>query len=110
LVEIDPNSAASRAYYAAFHAVSALFLLNDKSFVKHKSIEAAVHRDLVLPGLWPKDRGADYSYLSRLRGVGDYGGSAYVTPDDASKAVDAADRIIETIRQMQPTIFIERDI
>ena len=32
LVDIDPNAAASRSYYAAYHAVSALFGLEDRTF------------------------------------------------------------------------------
>jgi uncharacterized protein (UPF0332 family) len=41
------DSAASRAYYAAFHAASALFALEGRTFTKHSALEAAVHRDLV---------------------------------------------------------------
>jgi uncharacterized protein (UPF0332 family) len=43
----DPDAAASRAYYAAFYAVSALFAAEGKSFRKHSAVETAVHRDLV---------------------------------------------------------------
>ena len=35
LVTTDPESAVSRAYYAAFHAVTALFALRGQSFIKH---------------------------------------------------------------------------
>ena len=41
LVSTDPDAAASRAYYAAFYAISALFSLQGKSFVKHSAVEAA---------------------------------------------------------------------
>jgi hypothetical protein len=41
LVEIgDPDSAASRAYYAAFHAVSALFAHEGQLFRKHEAGDA----------------------------------------------------------------------
>ena len=46
------DGAASRAYYAAFHAVTALFALEGRIFAKHSALEAAVHRDLVKPGRW----------------------------------------------------------
>lgn len=46
----DYDGAASRAYYAAFHAFSALFASEDRTFVKHSQLEAAVHRDLVREG------------------------------------------------------------
>lgn len=31
----DPDTAASRAYYAAFYAVSAMFILEGKNFSRH---------------------------------------------------------------------------
>ena len=40
----------SRAYYAVFHAVTALFALEGRAFTKHSALEAAVHRDLVKAG------------------------------------------------------------
>jgi uncharacterized protein (UPF0332 family) len=79
LVGIDPDGAASRAYYCAFNAVSALFAHQGRTFVKHKAVETAVHRDLVLAGVWPRELGADYSFLHRLRDAGDYGGEAHVS-------------------------------
>jgi len=36
-VETDPDSAASRAYYAAFHALTALFALRGQTFSKHSA-------------------------------------------------------------------------
>ena len=67
------DSAASRAYYAAFHAVSALFALERRTFTKHSALEAAVHRDLVKAGRWSSDLGRDFSFCVDVRGVGDYG-------------------------------------
>ena len=67
------DSAASRAYYAAFHAVTALFALEGRNLVKHSALAAAVHRDLVKAGRWSTDLGQDFSFCGELRGVGDYG-------------------------------------
>jgi len=47
VLSLSSDSAASRAYYAAFHAVSALFVLEGKTFSRHSGLEAVVHRDLV---------------------------------------------------------------
>lgn len=63
-VSTDPDAAASRAYYAAFYAVSALFALQGKTFKKHRAIEAAVHR-VVNSGTWAADLGATFSWLVR---------------------------------------------
>jgi len=77
LIETDPDSAASRAYYAAFHALTALFALRGRTFSKHSAIRAALHRDLVQVGLLDKDIGKDYDFLMDLRETGDYGGLVF---------------------------------
>lgn len=98
LVESDPDASASRAYYAAFHGVSALFAAQRQTFTKHTALESAVHRDLVKPGLWPVDAGAAFSWLANLRYTGDYGGQEHVLPEDARAAVERARLILETVR------------
>ena len=50
LIAGDSDSAASRAYYAAFHAVTALFAGRRQTFAKHAGLRAAIHRDLVRTG------------------------------------------------------------
>jgi uncharacterized protein (UPF0332 family) len=105
LLAVDPDGAASRAYYAAFHAVSALFLLAGSSFKSHKAIEAAVHRDLVLAQKWSRELGADYSFLSQLRKTGDYGGNAHVSTEAARNALNAAKRILDASRKLAGKIL-----
>ena len=105
LVSEDPDAAASRAYYAAFYAVSALFALQGKTFTKHRAVEAAVHRDLVKPGTWPEDLGEAFSWLVRLRRTGDYGGGIHVSPDEAQEAVDKARRILQAVQDTSPEPF-----
>jgi uncharacterized protein len=99
LVDMDSDASASRAYYAAFYAVSAFFLLQGKSFSKHSALEAAVHRDLVKTGLWNSKLGADYSTLMGVRTTGDYGGQIHVSKDDAKQALEAANRILLAISE-----------
>jgi uncharacterized protein len=55
LADRDPDAAASRAYYAAFYAVSALLAFDQRSFRKHSAVERAVHRDLVKNGIWSSE-------------------------------------------------------
>jgi len=63
---ISADGAAARAYYAAFHAVSALFALDGKTYSQHAAVEAAVHRDLVKHG---RLAGRTRSLLFRSRRV-----------------------------------------
>ena len=105
LVTEDPDAAASRAYYAAFYAVSALFALQGKAFKKHRAIEAAVHRELVNSGTWAEDLGAAFSWLVRARNTGDYGRGMHVSTDEAQEAVDRAAHILQAVRESSPEPF-----
>ncbi len=66
------DGTASRAYYAAFHAVSALLLTRELSFGKHSAAISAFHRDFVKPGTVRVELGRWLGWLSELRSVGDY--------------------------------------
>ena len=96
LIESDPDSAASRAYYVALNAVSALFALEGKTFSSHGGVEGAVHRDLVRTKRYP-DIGTRYSSLSDLRSTADYGAHMHVDEADAKSAVDDARAICEML-------------
>ena len=100
----DCDAAASRAYYAAFYAVSASFALRGQTFRKHSAVEAALHRDLLNTGAVAAPLGPAYRSLRRLRETGDYGGLEHVTPEQASQAVQAARRIIQAIGELCPEL------
>jgi len=103
-VRTDPDSAASRAYYAAFHALTALFALRGQTFSKHSAIRAALHRDLVKPGEWSTDLGEAYQVLSDLRDKGDYGGVMWVSREEATTSVEKAAAIIDAVRRRCPDL------
>lgn len=87
LARTDPDSAASRAYYAAFHALTSVLALRGQTFSKHSAIRAALHRDLIQNGLVSVESGRDYDFLMELRETGDYGGLAQVTGENADMAI-----------------------
>lgn len=105
LLSADPDSSASRTYYAAFYAVSAFFALQGRNFSKHSGLLAAVHRDLVKPGYWPKELGADYSSLLEMRITGDYGVLEHVSESEAKEAIQAAQRILRMVYKAHPDVF-----
>jgi uncharacterized protein (UPF0332 family) len=104
---ISPDAAASRAYYAAFYAVSAWFVFQDKIHYKHTAVEAAVHRDLVKAGVMATDFGSDYSKLLRLRVTGDYGVGEHVTPEEAADALECAARILKAVAKANSFFRLE---
>lgn len=104
LAETDPDSAVSRAYYAAFHAVTALFALRGVEFLKHTAVRAAVHRDLIKMGEWSPSLGRDFDFLLEMRDVGDYGGVTRVTSDDAADACACAQRLLAAVAESAPSL------
>jgi uncharacterized protein (UPF0332 family) len=105
ILDLDPNSAANRAYYAAFHAVTALFALEGKSFSKHTAVRAAVHNELVKPGRWPVELGASYNDLMSARHTGDYGGAIHVSRAEAEDAITVAAQVLDAVRSMATDSF-----
>ena len=99
------DAAASRAYYSAFSAVSALFLSEGRSFRKHSQLESAVHRDLVHSGRWEVSLGADFSFLRSLRATGDYGSVIRVNEGESTQAINATKRILEGVRAARSELF-----
>ena len=96
LIDEDADAASSRAYYAAFYAVSALFANEKRSFRKHTELEAAVHRDLVKPGKWSVELGAAFSF-GKPPAYGDYGGASHVVAEEAQEAFEKAKAILEAV-------------
>jgi uncharacterized protein (UPF0332 family) len=99
------DSAASRAYYAAFHGVTALFALEERVFAKHSALEAAVHRDLVKAGRWPTELGRDFSFCAEVRGVGDYGTDVRMDAGQAAEALKASKGILQAVHAALPAGF-----
>jgi uncharacterized protein (UPF0332 family) len=102
VLSIDPDGAASAAYYAAFYAVTALFELDEKVFRRHSAIEAAVHRELVKTGRWTVELGRAFSRLAELRLIGDYGGARCVTEVQAREAINEAEKIVKAVADVSP--------
>ncbi len=85
-----PDFAASRAYYAAFYAASAVLLARGSDVTKHTAVLSAIHRDFVHRGELAREQGRALDWLFELRGIGDYGQSRHVSEDEAEKAIELA--------------------
>lgn len=91
------DSAASRAYYAAFYATTAALLREGFGPRKHSGVIAAVHQRLVKPGRLDASLGRDLAWLFNLRSVGDYGATAHEPKQEAQEAIEVAQRFMVAI-------------
>ncbi len=92
--------AASRAYYAAFYAASALLLGKDIDPNKHSGVISAIHREFVKTGKLEVAQGKNLNWLFELRGVGDYGVIVHVTEGEAIRAVKVAEDFIGAVKSL----------
>lgn len=89
--------AASRAYYAAFYAASALLLKENMDTSKHSGVIASIHRLFVKTGKLDKEQGKNLNWLFELRGVGDYGVSEHVSSGEAYKAIKVSEEFLASV-------------
>lgn len=91
------DDAVSRAYYAAFHAISALHLSNGQAFSSHAQSIGRFNKDFVKTEIFPKEFTAILTRLFEDRQSGDYDLSGLVTAEDASRDIDDAKRLLKAI-------------
>jgi len=92
--------AASRAYYAAFYAATAMLLGNNLEAGKHSGVIALIHQHFVKTGELSVQHGKNLNWLFELRGVGDYGVTEHVSEQEAHQALEAAENFIQAIRSL----------
>jgi uncharacterized protein (UPF0332 family) len=93
------GDASSRAYYAAFHAVSTALLSRDETYSSHAQVLGAFNKGFVYPGLFPREFTTLLTRLFEDRQSGDYDVLPGVTEAEAHQDVADAQRIIEAVRQ-----------
>lgn len=94
-----PRSTVNRAYYAAFYAVSAVLLSRGRHFVKHSGVQAALHRDLIVPGLLAPEHGTAYDAMFKLRLIADYTPTDIAT-NEATRTLAEAQSIVAEMHRL----------
>ncbi len=61
-----------RAYYAIYHAVSAVHALDGKSYKRHKDALGNFNKDYVRTEVFPKDMGRKIAKAEEIRHASDY--------------------------------------
>ena len=86
------ESAASRAYYAAFHAIQAVLASVNQAYSKHSTVIAQFQRQFVKTGIFPSKLGKALKRMMNHREIGDYKYDEeldhYEVKDDIEKAIE----------------------
>jgi uncharacterized protein (UPF0332 family) len=93
------NHAASRAYYAVFHALQAILLTKGLSFSKHSAVLSAFNKEFVFTKTFIKDFYDKIVRLFKDRLTGDYGYEKEITQESSEADVTDAETIINAIEK-----------
>ena len=95
LEEADlPYGAASRAYFAVFHAAQALLFSAGLEARTHRGVVALVGEHFVKPGTLSSEMGRLLSRMQRDREDADYLAGAVFTGDEAREMILDAERLL----------------
>jgi uncharacterized protein (UPF0332 family) len=94
------DDSASRAYYAVFHAASALLLSKELTFNSHAGVMRAINLEFVKTGELERGFGQELNWLAELRQVGDYGEICHVDRASVERAIEQAERFLEQVNQL----------
>lgn len=91
------KGAANRAYYAAFHAMRAVLILDEFDSKKHSGIIAKFREIYLKTDLFDKEISDSISSLFRIRTASDYDDFYVVSKSDAAAQYEKAKKISKLI-------------
>jgi uncharacterized protein (UPF0332 family) len=94
------DDAASRAYYGAFHALSAVLAQRGLSFSSHGQTLGAFNREIVKTGALPPEAFTKIQRLFQDRHTGDYDASRSLDEETARRAVADAAWLVDECRRL----------
>jgi uncharacterized protein (UPF0332 family) len=94
------STAVRSIYYACFYALSAVLWKQGKSFKKHTGVRAAMHRDLVKPGMIENAWGEFYELIFDRRHKGDYEPMVSFDSDQVKELFEGAEGFIAQMKNL----------
>jgi uncharacterized protein (UPF0332 family) len=91
------DDSVSRAYYAVFHALSAILYRNDQVFSKHGHVIGAFNKEFVKTGIFPPEFSRQIDGLFKDRQAGDYLPGPAIAAEVALVHLHNAENIISAI-------------
>jgi uncharacterized protein (UPF0332 family) len=90
---------ASRAYYAAFHAISAVLADHGLTFSSHAQTLGSFNRELIKTGVFPADTFRKLQRLFEDRQVADYDWNISVDEETAKQDLADAEWLVNACRE-----------
>ncbi|MBQ6885461.1 MAG: HEPN domain-containing protein [Clostridia bacterium] len=96
---------ANRAYYAAFHALRAVLILDEFDSKKHSGIIAKFRENYLKTELFNKDVSDYISSLFRVRTASDYDDFYIISKEESIEQLKKAEKIVEQIQEYLRTKY-----
>lgn len=93
------SDSASRAYYAAYHAVYAVLAHHGLTFSSHAQLLGAFNKEFIKTGVFPPDTFKKLQKMFLDRNIADYQISKTVSREAAEKDIAAARLLVDACRQ-----------
>ena len=91
------RGANNRAYYAIYHAVSAIHALDKKSYKRHKDALGNFNKDYIRTEIFPKAIGRKIASAEVIRHASDYDDFYIATKEEAREQIEVAEEVITII-------------
>lgn len=92
------SDASSRAYYASFHAISAVLLSIGLRFKSHGQVIGGFNKHFVQKGIFPPEYGKRLTKIFRDRESGDSRANTEIADQIASEDFQFADEIVQACK------------
>ncbi|MBE6005532.1 MAG: HEPN domain-containing protein [Lachnospiraceae bacterium] len=93
----DYKGANNRAYYAIYHAVSAVHALDGKSYKRHKDALGNFNKDYVRTEVFPKDMGRKIAKAEEIRHASDYDDFYIASKEETVRQIETAEDVVDQI-------------
>lgn len=98
LLEADEyRGANNRAYYAIYHAISAVHALAGKAYKRHKDALSNFNKDYIHSEVFPKEYGRRIAEAEEIRHASDYDDFYIATKAEVEKQIDTAMKLAELV-------------
>lgn len=93
------DDAVSRAYYAVFHAISAVLFTKGFSYSSHSQVIGGFNKEFVKNGIFESQITKKIQTLFEDRQSGDYDFSLVIDKEDANKNIEYAKEILDSVKK-----------
>lgn len=100
LIEAEEYRAANnRAYYAIFHAISAIHALDGKAYKWHKDALGSFNREYVKTEVFPREISRKISRAEEIRHASDYDDFYIATREKSQEQIETAEELIKMVEE-----------